>query len=172
MCNGPAAFFNKVCIVTPRMYQPGFAVYITLASMSPATFFRASLIAPLGLPLLALPFGSSFVFGLLFIALGFGGAQYAIFALYLFYAIGKKKNLKAIQNLALLAPVLFIPLQATGWVGWCYYERLSNPDLVGIWEPLLPFALYSLVIGYGYVGLVFGIYWLLKKLALITDPAR
>ncbi|MGL4407612.1 MAG: hypothetical protein ACRCTU_04385 [Zoogloea sp.] len=140
--------------------------------MSPATFFRASLIAPLALPFLAIPFGLPSVFGLLFIALAFGGAQYAILAAYLYYAIGKKQSPGAIKKLALLAPVLFVPMQAIGWLALSYYDRLSNPNLGGIWEPLPVFAIYSLIIGYGYVGLILGIYWLLKKLALVTESTR
>lgn len=119
--------------------------------MTPVRFYRLSLLAPILLPLPLLPFG---IGALLFIALGFGGIQYCLFAAALYAAIGHLKSAERIQRLARWTPVLFIPVQAAGWLIAGYVERLSNPALVDIWEPLLPFAVYILIIGYGYVGLV------------------
>ncbi|SFI31831.1 hypothetical protein SAMN04515618_11732 [Collimonas sp. OK307] len=53
-----------------------------------------------------------------------------------------------------LSPLISIPIQAIGWVAWGYYERISNLDLEGIWAPLLPFAVYTIVIGYIYIIMI------------------
>ena len=119
--------------------------------MTPVQFYRLSLLAPILLPLPFLPFeiGSVFV-----IALLFGGAQYLFFAAVLYFVIGRLKTVERIQRLARWTPVLFIPVQVAGWLIGAYLQRLSDPDLVGIWEPLPAFAVYVLIFGYGYVGLV------------------
>lgn len=76
------------------------------------------------------------------------------FAVWLFFAIGRKQSSEEIQKLFVISPLLFVPIQAIGWVAWGYYQRLSNPQLVGIWEPLIVFAVYTLAVGYLYVGIV------------------
>lgn len=137
--------------------------------MSPATFFRISLAIPIALPLLALPFGMSAVVGILLISLAFGGAQYMAFAVWLFFAIGRKQSSEGMQKLSIISPLLFVPIQAIGWVTWGYYERLSNPELVGIWEPLIAFAIYTLAVGYLYVGIVNLAFWACKQKGIISE---
>ncbi len=139
--------------------------------MSPATFFRISLVLPIALPLLLWPLGINAVLGILLMALTFGGVQYVIFAIWLFFAIGRKSSSAEIQNLSFVAPLLFVPIQAVGWVAWGYYGRLSNPELVGIWEPLLPFAVYTLAIGYLYVGIVNVMFWAFQKKGFVREFA-
>jgi hypothetical protein len=139
--------------------------------MSPVTFFRISLVLPIVLPLVALPFGMNAVAGILLIALTFGGAQYIAFALWLFFAIGRKQSSERIQKLSIISPLLFVPIQAVGWVAWGYYGRLSNPELVGIWEPLVVFAVYTLAVGYLYVGIVNLAFWVCKQKGIISECA-
>lgn len=138
--------------------------------MTPATYYRSSLAAPIALPLLLLPLGIGAANGILLLALAFGGIQYVFFAAWMFFAIGRRKDLERIQELSFLAPVLFLPLQAFGWVGWGYYQRLSNPDMTdGIWEPLLPFAFHTVVIGYAYVIAINCLFALLRKIGFVRD---
>jgi hypothetical protein len=137
--------------------------------MLPATFFRIALSLPIALPLLLLPFGESAALAVLLITLAFGGAQYVAFAIWLFFVIGKKDSSAEIQNLSFLAPLLFVPIQAIGWVAWGYYDRLSNPELEGIWEPLLPFAVYTLVIGYLYVVIVNVVFRAFQKKGIVRE---
>lgn len=128
--------------------------------MSSVTLSRISLALPIALPILSAPFGA----GILLIALAFGGVQYAAFAIWLFFAIGRQRDASAIQKLSFVSPLIFVPVQAVGWIAWVFYERQSNPALECGLEALPVFALYSLVIGYFYVGVVNAVYlWLRQK---------
>ena len=109
---------------------------------------------PIAVPLVFLPFGVNAVSAILLFSLAFGGLQYLLFACFMFYFIGRLKDAARIQRLSYWAPVLFIPIQASGWLIYGYIERLSNPKLVGIWDGLPVFAVYILIVGYVYVGLV------------------
>ncbi|WP_040500340.1 hypothetical protein [Ideonella sp. B508-1] len=122
--------------------------------MRTVAFFRIALAAPLVVPLLALPLGSEAVSAIIFLSLGFGGIQYVVFAAVLFYALGRLKTQERMEALAYAAPLLFLPFVATGWLIQSYIAQIENPDLVGIWEALLPIAAYSLLVGYVYVGIV------------------
>lgn len=138
--------------------------------MTPATYYRSSLAAPIAFPFLLLPLGIGAVNGLLLLALAFGGIQYVFFAAWMFIAIGRRRDLERIQELTYLAPVLFLPLQAFGWVAWKYYQGLSNPNLTdGIWEPLLLFAFYTVVVGYAYVIAVNCLFVVLRKIEFVRD---
>jgi hypothetical protein len=102
-----------------------------------------------------------------------GGVQYLIFSVWLFFAIGRKQTSEEMQKLSAISPLLFVPVQAVGWVAWGYYQRMSNPELVGIWEPLIPFAVYTLVIGYLYVGIVNLTFLIFKQKGVVNEtPAR
>ena len=142
--------------------------------MSPATFFRASLLLPVALPVVLLPFGIEGAVFFLVLALAFGGIQYLVFAAWMFFAIGRQKDGESIQKLSFFSPLLFIPIQAIGWVAWAWYEQVSNPNITsGMWEPLLPFAFYTIVIGYLYVGVVNAVYWAFRwKGAIREHSAR
>jgi len=122
--------------------------------MSPVSFFRLALALPILLPLVLLPFGLNTVVALLAMSLAFGGVQYLLFAAYLFWWVGHVKDPARIRRMSYIAPIIFIPIQAIGWIVYGYIKKLSNPELVGIWESLIPFAVYILLIGYAYVGVV------------------
>lgn len=127
---------------------------LQLRLMTPVRFFRVALLLPVAIPLAVLPFGMSAVVGLLALSLAFGGAQYILFSGVLFFWVGRVKDPDRIRRMSYVAPLLFIPVQAAGWVLYGYVERLSNPELVGIWEPLIAFAAYILIVGYAYVGVI------------------
>ena len=145
----------------------------SLGLMNPVVFFRIALLLPLVLPLALLPFGMNSVVGVLALSLAFGGAQYVVFASVLFLWIGRVKDTERIRRLSYVAPLLFIPVQAAGWVIYGYVEKLSNPELVGTWEPLIAFAVYILLIGYAYVGAVNLLYLVIfRRAARAIEPWR
>jgi hypothetical protein len=136
--------------------------------MSPTTYYRAALLLPIIFPALVyLFFGESWLFGILVFSLVFGGPAYIIFAILMFIWVGKISSVNEIQNLTLKAPIIFIPLQAVTWMLYFYYGKLSDPELTGGWEALLPFAFYILVLGYVYVLIVNVCYALFKKFGFI-----
>jgi hypothetical protein len=101
--------------------------------MLPSTFFRISIALPIILPLLMFPFGANIVSGFLILSLFFGGVQYVLFAIWLFFAIGKKKSSAEIRYLSFRAPLLFVPLQIIGWFLWLSYKGRSNLELAGVY---------------------------------------
>lgn len=137
--------------------------------MSPATFFRLALVIPLALPLLTLAFRTNSVTVVMELSLALGGLQYLVFAIWLFFVIGRTKTSKQVQKLSAMAPLLFVPVQAMGWFAVSYSERLSNPELGGIWEPIIPFAVYTVVIGYVYVGIVNAAFEVCKRLGVVKE---
>jgi hypothetical protein len=139
--------------------------------VTPVSFFRIALLLPVALPLALLPFGMNAVVGVLTLSLAFGGAQYLLFAGVLFFLVGRVKDPGRIRRVSYFAPLLFIPVQATGWLIHGYIEKLSNPELVGIWELVLPFAAYIFLVGYAYVGLVNLLYLaIFKKEIHASEP--
>ncbi len=135
--------------------------------MTSRKFFRLSLVLPIALPLAFLPFGTNLVSALLLLSITFGGVQYILFAAWMYFAIGRRQCDEDIQRLSLLSPLLFAPVQAVGWLAYGYYEKLSNPALIGLWDGLLPFAIYTLLIGYFYVLLINGAFLVLRGLGII-----
>jgi hypothetical protein len=133
------------------------------------TFFRVMLCLPILTPLVLLPFGLNAVIGVMLLSLTFGGIQYIIFALVLFFIIGRIKEINLLKRLLNLAPLLFLPVQIIGWLLSGYIERLSNPNLTGIWGALVPFTFYVLVIGYCYVGLIYFMYGLCRRLGWVGE---
>ena len=140
--------------------------------MSVVSFFRFSLALPLILPLLLMPFGLNAVGVLLYLALGFGGLQYLLFALLMSYYIGKLRTERRIRHLSYWAPVMFVPIQALGWVLWAGYQWYINPNTSGVFTPLLPFAAYTIIIGYAYVGVVNIFYVLFRGVGWVNAPAN
>lgn len=123
--------------------------------MSPRTYYRASLLFPLLLPIaMLLLAGESSVAAILFISLGFGGVAYLVLAVVLYIWLGHLSSVAEMRRLSYKVPLLFIPVQSGFWLISYYVERMSNPELVGGWEGLPVFAVYILIIGYSYVLLV------------------
>ncbi|MBI5007435.1 MAG: hypothetical protein HZB95_10000 [Nitrosomonadales bacterium] len=131
--------------------------------MSPIRFFRIALILPIALPLVFLPFGMNVASAVLLLSLVFGGIQYLLFACVMFFLIGRIKDEARIQKLSFCAPLLFIPIQGGGWLLYEYIDQLFNPDIIYSWGELIPFAVYILIIGYVYVGLVNIVYGIVKN---------
>ena len=141
-------------------------------NMKPTTYFRLTLLFPIVLPLLIyLVDSKSWLFGVLFFSLAFGGPAYIIFAILMFIWFGKLSTSTELRKLTLKGPILFIPIQATTWIVYFYYGKLSNPELTGGWSMLLPFAVYILILGYAYVLIADIGYSLFNKLGLINGAS-
>lgn len=130
--------------------------------MSPSTYFRGCLFLPLLLPIFiprSTDFGS-----LLWASLQYGGYAYAVLGLALFYWIGKLNTTKSILKLAIITPILFIPVQ------WIFYFIYINPELLGDWPKDLPlFSILSLVGGYMWVTIVLSGYFILSKFSYVNN---
>jgi len=122
--------------------------------MSPVWFFRLSLLLPLAIPLL-LSFHDNELSRFMMTSLRFGGEEYVLFAIILYFWIGHLKDPQRIRRLSYWAPVLFIPVQV---VPRAVVIHLAAPDSGDIWSwaflGALMFTPFILVFGYGYVVLV------------------
>jgi hypothetical protein len=127
------------------------------------------LLAPLAVPFLALPFGANAMLAVLMLSLVFGGIQYAIFALCLSIVIGHMRSTPSILRLVCWAPIIFVSVQALGWLAYSVFQRLQHPEMSGIWEELLPGTVYALLIGYPYALLVHAGFALLSKFGPVNS---
>jgi hypothetical protein len=136
------------------------------------TFFRLSLLLPLFAPLAVYALGASGVAaGILTLSLLFGGIQYALFAVLLFFVVGRLRSAKRIIHLSLWTPVLFVPVQG---MGWFLYGALTTSVEAGMSnnaEGLLPFAAYSLALGYVYVVVVNVTYYAFSSLSWVREES-
>lgn len=137
--------------------------------MKARSFFRGSLIFPILLPLVLLPFDANVVSVILILSLGFGGVAYLVFAILMFLRLGRLSTAESMERLLFKAPLLFIPIQAATWILWFYIQRFSIPNLAGGWEAIPIFGFYGLLIGYAYVSFVYLFYVLLIKMGVICD---
>lgn len=135
-----------------------------MGAMGEKTFFRLALLAPLVVPLIMLPFSFNMVLGLLFLSLSFGGAQYLIFAVVMFLVVGRQNTVSGLNRVVYLSPVIFLPFVIVGWLLSGYFQRSTNPLLVGIWDAVPLIILYALIIGYAYVGVVLVIRYIFTQL--------
>lgn len=122
--------------------------------MSPVWFFRLSLLLPVVIPLL-LSFEDSQFSRFMMTSLTFGGEEYVLFAVILYFWIGRLKDPQRIRRLSCWAPVLFIPVQAVPRAVVIHLAAPGSGDILS-WAFLgaLMFSPFILVIGYGYVVLV------------------
>lgn len=140
--------------------------------MKTRTFFRITLCLPIAAPLAFLPTGFKTVTGILWLSLGFGGIQYVIFATALFVVIGRIDRSDKLTQLLCLAPILFLPVQIGGFLLFFVFDRLSNPNLIGSWDALLPLVFFTLVVGYAYVGSIGVMYSLFRYAGWLRDDNK
>ena len=140
--------------------------------MTPRRYYRGSLVLPVLLPILVLPFfGESGISAILWLSLGFGGIAYLFYGAGLFYWLGKLTTSKSMRRLTYIAPVLFVPVQALFWLGSFYIQKLSNPELVGGWEGIPAFAVYILILGYSYVAVVNAGYFVFSRFGFVQEQS-
>ena len=143
--------------------------------MRAKSYFKLSFLLPIVLPFVALPFaemGGGLLNALAFILWGsliIGGIPYALFLIWLFYWM-HDKDYRAIQRMTFVVPLLFVmvfflgatfiftPLQVLS-LG---ESRIEGSGLVG-------FCFFILIVGYFYVGLTNGGFYLLRHLGYIEE---
>jgi len=137
--------------------------------MTPRTYFRGSLVIPVAGPVLlffAAPDTAAATLALL--SLTFGGVAYLAFAGTLWYLLGTHTVSTQHVRLAVVSPILFVPVQAASWLIYSALFSQSRLTVEGTLYPLLPFAAYTLVVGYLYVAIVYTLYRSLTRLGAIS----
>ena len=135
------------------------------------SYFQLSLLFPIAIPLLTMAVwprgfaqshsGLTGIFGLADLALLIAGIPYLLFAVALFLWI-RRRSLHTIQVAAVIAPIIFcVPV-------WLFILCLGEVHSIG--AAIFAFIFYSfwtLAIGYAYVLLTYGIYFLLRFLGVV-----
>ena len=139
--------------------------------MTPVRYFRLSLLLPIGVPILLLLFGNNFLRAFFTLYLFFGGLYYILFAVAMYFVIGRLRKTSRIQTLAIWSPVLFVPVQALGRIISGLIQKLFDPNLnlSGTWATIPAFAVYILIIGYAYVALVLLVFYGLQANGRIAE---
>lgn len=137
--------------------------------LGPSTFFRASLLLPVFLPLVLLPFGSAALTVILVLSLTFGGVQYVLFAGGLFFWIGPSRSSREIRRLLLWAPIAFVPIQAVGWLAYAAWAASGREQFGRALGALPLFSVFTLLVGYFYVGLTIVVFLISRKIGLIKE---
>jgi hypothetical protein len=121
--------------------------------MTPAGFFRLTLLLPLAVPALAWMFTPNMLANIIVLSVVIAGIPYLLFALGMWFALGRLPPSMAVPGIVLLAPLLFLPLQGLAWMGWSAYTNGVGEGLIGAAFAFLPFIFFILVFGYTYVVL-------------------
>lgn len=139
--------------------------------MSARTYFRLSLLLPLLLPVALLPFTDlSGIVAILWMSLGFGGPAYILYGVIIFLWLGKISTSWGMRKLTYWAPIIFIPIQSVSWLIHFHLQKQSNPELTGGIEGIPVFAVYILLLGYIYVGIVNAGYYILECTGGVREP--
>lgn len=107
----------------------------------------------------------------LMLSVVFGGVQYAVFAICIFVVIGRLQSTCSILRLVYWAPILYVPVQALGWIAYSTYLRHRQPEMGPGWEELLPGAAYSLLVGYVFALVVHAGFALLTKIGRVDSTS-
>jgi hypothetical protein len=135
----------------------------------PSTFFRASLLLPVFLPLVLLPFGNAAITVILVLSLTFGGVQYVLFAGWLFFWIGPSRSSRQIRRLLFWAPIAFVPIQALGWLAYVAWGASGREQFGRAFGALPLFSAFTLLVGYFYVGLTIMVFLISRKIGLVKE---
>ncbi len=142
--------------------------------MTPRTYFRLALLAPLVFPYGAIALSATMqpltAQPLLALALGFGGLGYAALAALLWVRLGKLETTRQMVRLSWCAPVLFIPMHAVGWLLWYGMGGAVAFTLHGVFGPLLMFVVYILLVGYLFVAATNLGFQLLRWWGVVVEP--
>ena len=138
--------------------------------MKSKTYFRASLLIPLALPIVLYPLGvsSGITSGAIFILLAslvFAGVPYLLFGAILFLWLGKMSSIKKMKTLTYITPLLFIPFYSIIFFPWAYFFDDSSFSF----DFFLGSSMYILLLGYGYVIIVNMGYLLLNRYEILHE---
>ena len=130
-----------------------------MKTLSQVKFFRIALLSPFLVPLIALALvlaNIPTVLAYALLPLAFGGVPYLLFVIFAWWWMGNKTP-REISIFALLAPLLFIPLQGIflllpnlfpKTIGGHWYVRTNLQDSLQI-------CCFDLIVGYGHVIVTF-----------------
>lgn len=135
--------------------------------MTLKNFYRGTLLLPIALPLFLLLFSSTWLSKFLFLSLGFSGVEYTVFAIAMFYLIGKYRTDSKIRRLFWLTPPIFVVFAICGWYLRLYIDRLTNPALIVSFDAFFILLFYGLLVGYGYCFFIELIYMGFRSLGWI-----
>ncbi|AFK63905.1 hypothetical protein TKWG_20940 [Advenella kashmirensis WT001] len=136
--------------------------------MTLKNFYRATLFLPIVAPLIISIFGKTSLGWWLTMSIFISGIEYIIFAIAMFYLIGKYRTDKKIRRLFWLSPPIFIVIAICGWYIGLYIDRLTNPSLIVSFDMVYIFLFYGLLIGYGYCLFFELIYRVFQSLGWIS----
>jgi hypothetical protein len=121
--------------------------------MAPIGFFRLTLLLPLAVPAFAWLFTPNMLANIIVLSVVVAGIPYLLFAAWMWFALGRSPGTLTVPGLILLAPLLFLPLQAFAWLAWSAYMNGFGEGLIGAAFAFLPFVFFIIVFGYTYVVL-------------------
>ena len=121
--------------------------------MSPNTFFQASLLLPMVLPLLVWAFFPNMGTAIGLMSVMMAGAPYVVFAAYMFVKLARLPQLLEVPQLILMAPILFLAPAAVAFMIWSGMTSGFNRYLPVSLMVFIPFAFFILMFGYTYVGM-------------------
>ena len=136
--------------------------------MTLKNFYRATLLLPIVVPLIVSTFGTTSLGWWLTMSIFISGLEYIIFAIAMFYLIGKYRTDKKIRQLFWRSPPIFIVIAICGWYIGLYIDRLTNPSLIVSFDMVYIFLFYGLLIGYGYCLFIELIYRVFQSLGWIS----
>jgi len=93
----------------------------------------------------------------------FGGLQYLVFAVWAWFWFPRQSLGRIIATLA-LSPLIVLAIHFLAWGTLCIARPHGD---TGVFLAELWYAF--LLVGYGYVAVVLGIYWALKRRCLLTN---
>ena len=137
--------------------------------MKPLTYFRCALFAPVVLPLISYFSGSaSGVAFLLVASLAFGGVPYLLLAALLWVRLGWLRSATEYFHLALLAPIVFVPLLWAAWLTLSLVDTTVPRGPENLLMSLLPLGGYALLFGYLYVLFISLLFVVLRRIGAIA----
>jgi hypothetical protein len=137
--------------------------------MKPSTYFRTCLLLPIVIPLIALPLtpGNALA-SILALSLVVAGVPYIFFAIATWFLLKKQSQTTSIPRCVLFAPLLLLPIETIALMIYsAYLHGISVDSFIGVLVVMPLLSLYTLGVGYLYVGLGSLIYVLLRKTGYI-----
>ena len=141
----------------------------SLGRMTIIAFLRSLLVVPLLAPLGAFAIAPDSLLGaVLFFSLAFGGVAYIVWAVWAWRALGRMQSERDLLRLVLVAPWIFVPIQAATWIVYCGLNSTNQFNAANVLWPMLPFGAYSLVLGYAYSAATWCAYRLASRVGMVT----
>jgi hypothetical protein len=95
------------------------------------------------------------------------GVPYLVFAIGMWFALARESATSAVPRCIRFAPLLFLPVEAIALLMWSAYTEGIGVNILAVAFLLVPISLYTVVLGYLYVGLATLPYLLLRRAGYI-----